>query len=122
VHNHGVCVQTIQPCRYVATGSHGMPCDAVHVICHALYSSDQQVHTFACRSSNTAVLCCKVFSEAMCLPPSPIAPLLHTTPTRIPTPPGAVYPRETLEAIAQVVAKHSRLLVLSDEIYKHNCI
>lgn len=29
-----------------------------------------------------------------------------------------MYPRETLEAIAKVVAKHPRLLVLSDEIYE----
>lgn len=33
-------------------------------------------------------------------------------------PTGAVYPKETLEAIAAVVAKHPRLLVLSDEIYE----
>jgi aspartate/glutamate/aspartate-prephenate aminotransferase len=31
---------------------------------------------------------------------------------------GAVYPKETLEAIAAVVAQHPRLLVLSDEIYE----
>jgi aspartate/glutamate/aspartate-prephenate aminotransferase len=33
-------------------------------------------------------------------------------------PTGAVYPKELLEAIAQVVARHPRLLVLSDEIYE----
>jgi aspartate/glutamate/aspartate-prephenate aminotransferase len=38
-----------------------------------------------------------------------------------------VYPKETLEAIATVVAKHPRLLVLSDEIYEfityqHTCM
>lgn len=34
-------------------------------------------------------------------------------------PSGAVYPREELEAIAAVVARHPRLLVLSDEIYEY---
>ncbi|KAJ7563335.1 hypothetical protein O6H91_03G106200 [Diphasiastrum complanatum] len=34
-------------------------------------------------------------------------------------PTGSVYPRNLLEAIAAVVAKHPRLLVLSDEIYEH---
>ncbi|CAK9273631.1 unnamed protein product [Sphagnum jensenii] len=34
-------------------------------------------------------------------------------------PTGAVYPRKTLEAIAAIVAKHPRLLVISDEIYEH---
>ena len=34
-------------------------------------------------------------------------------------PSGVVYPRERLEALARVVAKHPRLLVLSDEIYEH---
>jgi bifunctional aspartate aminotransferase and glutamate/aspartate-prephenate aminotransferase len=34
-------------------------------------------------------------------------------------PSGAVYPLETLEALAKVVAKHPRLLVLSDEIYEY---
>ncbi|KAG5534192.1 hypothetical protein RHGRI_022358 [Rhododendron griersonianum] len=34
-------------------------------------------------------------------------------------PTGSVYPRKLLEQIAQVVAKHPRLLVLSDEIYEH---
>lgn len=34
-------------------------------------------------------------------------------------PTGSVYPRETLEKIAKIVAKHPRLLVLSDEIYEH---
>lgn len=34
-------------------------------------------------------------------------------------PTGSVYPRETLEKIAEIVAKHPRLLVLSDEIYEH---
>ncbi|KAM7513655.1 hypothetical protein LguiA_003238 [Lonicera macranthoides] len=34
-------------------------------------------------------------------------------------PTGSVYPRELLEEIARVVAKHPRLLVLSDEIYEH---
>jgi alanine-synthesizing transaminase len=35
-------------------------------------------------------------------------------------PTGAVYPREVLEAIAQIAEKH-HLLVLSDEIYDHMC-
>eukprot|EP01018_Ginkgo_biloba_P038715 Gb_00324 [translate_table: standard] len=34
-------------------------------------------------------------------------------------PTGSVYPREVLEEIAKVVAKHPRLLILSDEIYEH---
>lgn len=34
-------------------------------------------------------------------------------------PTGSVYPKELLEQIAQIVAKHPRLLVLSDEIYEH---
>ena len=34
-------------------------------------------------------------------------------------PSGAVYPRETLEALAKIVVEHPRLLVLSDEIYEH---
>ena len=34
-------------------------------------------------------------------------------------PSGAVYSRERLEALAQVVASHPRLLVLSDEIYEY---
>lgn len=34
-------------------------------------------------------------------------------------PTGSVYPKKLLEEIAQVVAKHPRLLVLSDEIYEH---
>ncbi|XP_050207062.1 bifunctional aspartate aminotransferase and glutamate/aspartate-prephenate aminotransferase [Mercurialis annua] len=34
-------------------------------------------------------------------------------------PTGSVYPKETLEEIARIVAKHPRLLVLSDEIYEH---
>eukprot|EP00250_Pteridium_aquilinum_P006380 c16319_g2_i1 orf=58-1530(+) len=34
-------------------------------------------------------------------------------------PTGSVYPRETLEQISKIVAKHPRLLVLSDEIYEH---
>jgi aspartate/glutamate/aspartate-prephenate aminotransferase len=34
-------------------------------------------------------------------------------------PSGAVYPLETLQAIAKVVEKHPRLLVLSDEIYEY---
>lgn len=34
-------------------------------------------------------------------------------------PTGAVYPLERLEALSRVVAKHPRLLVLSDEIYEH---
>ncbi|KAJ9561671.1 hypothetical protein OSB04_006831 [Centaurea solstitialis] len=34
-------------------------------------------------------------------------------------PTGSVYPRKLLEEIARVVAKHPRLLVLSDEIYEH---
>ncbi|KZV44496.1 bifunctional aspartate aminotransferase and glutamate/aspartate-prephenate aminotransferase [Dorcoceras hygrometricum] len=34
-------------------------------------------------------------------------------------PTGSVYPRKLLEEIAKIVAKHPRLLVLSDEIYEH---
>lgn len=34
-------------------------------------------------------------------------------------PTGAVYPKAALEALAAVVARHPRLLVLSDEIYEH---
>ncbi|XP_050241798.1 bifunctional aspartate aminotransferase and glutamate/aspartate-prephenate aminotransferase-like [Quercus robur] len=34
-------------------------------------------------------------------------------------PTGSVYPKRLLEEIAQIVAKHPRLLVLSDEIYEH---
>ncbi|XP_057969896.1 bifunctional aspartate aminotransferase and glutamate/aspartate-prephenate aminotransferase [Malania oleifera] len=34
-------------------------------------------------------------------------------------PTGSVYPRKLLEDIAQIVARHPRLLVLSDEIYEH---
>ncbi len=34
-------------------------------------------------------------------------------------PTGAVYPLEALQALAAVIAKHPRLLVLSDEIYEH---
>lgn len=34
-------------------------------------------------------------------------------------PTGSVYPRELLEEIAKIVAKHPKLLVLSDEIYEH---
>ncbi|XP_052196335.1 bifunctional aspartate aminotransferase and glutamate/aspartate-prephenate aminotransferase-like isoform X2 [Diospyros lotus] len=34
-------------------------------------------------------------------------------------PTGSVYPRKLLEEIARIVAKHPRLLVLSDEIYEH---
>ncbi|XP_022942854.1 bifunctional aspartate aminotransferase and glutamate/aspartate-prephenate aminotransferase isoform X1 [Cucurbita moschata] len=34
-------------------------------------------------------------------------------------PTGSVYPKELLEKIAEIVAKHPRLLVLSDEIYEH---
>ncbi|XP_010555356.1 PREDICTED: bifunctional aspartate aminotransferase and glutamate/aspartate-prephenate aminotransferase [Tarenaya hassleriana] len=34
-------------------------------------------------------------------------------------PTGAVYPRKLLEDIARIVAKHPRLLVISDEIYEH---
>ncbi|KAM0006715.1 putative transaminase [Helianthus debilis subsp. tardiflorus] len=34
-------------------------------------------------------------------------------------PTGSVYPKKLLEEIAHVVAKHPRLLVLSDEIYEH---
>ncbi|KAK1432394.1 hypothetical protein QVD17_09290 [Tagetes erecta] len=34
-------------------------------------------------------------------------------------PTGAVYPKELLQEIARVVAKHPRLLVLTDEIYEH---
>ncbi|KAK7281034.1 hypothetical protein RIF29_08675 [Crotalaria pallida] len=34
-------------------------------------------------------------------------------------PTGAVYPKKLLEEIAQIVAKHPRLLVISDEVYEH---
>ncbi|MBA0860637.1 hypothetical protein Goshw_019622 [Gossypium schwendimanii] len=34
-------------------------------------------------------------------------------------PTGSVYPKKLLEKIAEIVAKHPRLLVLSDEIYEH---
>ncbi|XP_057783761.1 bifunctional aspartate aminotransferase and glutamate/aspartate-prephenate aminotransferase-like [Salvia miltiorrhiza] len=34
-------------------------------------------------------------------------------------PTGSVYPRKLLEQIAEIVAKHPRLLVISDEIYEH---
>ncbi|XP_044511514.1 bifunctional aspartate aminotransferase and glutamate/aspartate-prephenate aminotransferase-like [Mangifera indica] len=34
-------------------------------------------------------------------------------------PTGSVYPKNLLEEIAKIVAKHPRLLVLSDEIYEH---
>ncbi|KAF9611992.1 hypothetical protein IFM89_037275 [Coptis chinensis] len=34
-------------------------------------------------------------------------------------PTGSVYPRKLMEEIAKIVAKHPRLLVLSDEIYEH---
>ncbi|KAJ7945373.1 Aspartate aminotransferase [Quillaja saponaria] len=34
-------------------------------------------------------------------------------------PTGSVYPKKLLEEIAQIVAKHPRLMVLSDEIYEH---
>nr|DAD40265.1 TPA_asm: hypothetical protein HUJ06_014588 [Nelumbo nucifera] len=34
-------------------------------------------------------------------------------------PTGSVYPRKLLEEIADIVARHPRLLVLSDEIYEH---
>ncbi|KAL3527784.1 hypothetical protein ACH5RR_012440 [Cinchona calisaya] len=34
-------------------------------------------------------------------------------------PTGSVYPRNLLEEIAEIVARHPRLLVLSDEIYEH---
>ncbi|KAF5791205.1 putative transaminase [Helianthus annuus] len=34
-------------------------------------------------------------------------------------PTGSVYPKELLQEIARVVAKHPRLLVISDEIYEH---
>jgi len=34
-------------------------------------------------------------------------------------PTGSVYPKKMLEEIAQIVARHPRLLVLSDEIYEH---
>ncbi|CAO2172222.1 unnamed protein product [Urochloa humidicola] len=34
-------------------------------------------------------------------------------------PTGAVYPKKLLEEIADIVKKHPRLLVLSDEIYEH---
>lgn len=34
-------------------------------------------------------------------------------------PTGSVYPKKLLEEIAKIVAKHPRLLVLSDEIYEH---
>ncbi|KAH7426757.1 hypothetical protein KP509_10G015900 [Ceratopteris richardii] len=34
-------------------------------------------------------------------------------------PTGSVYPREVLEKLAHIIAKHPRLMVLSDEIYEH---
>ncbi|CAL5371789.1 unnamed protein product [Camellia sinensis] len=34
-------------------------------------------------------------------------------------PTGSVYPRKLLEEIAQIVERHPRLLVLSDEVYEH---
>ncbi|CAA0831849.1 Bifunctional aspartate aminotransferase and glutamate/aspartate-prephenate aminotransferase [Striga hermonthica] len=34
-------------------------------------------------------------------------------------PTGSVYPRKLLEQISEIVARHPRLLVLSDEIYEH---
>ncbi|CAH8361858.1 unnamed protein product [Eruca vesicaria subsp. sativa] len=34
-------------------------------------------------------------------------------------PTGSVYPKSLLEEIARIVAKHPRLMVLSDEIYEH---
>jgi aspartate/glutamate/aspartate-prephenate aminotransferase len=34
-------------------------------------------------------------------------------------PTGSVYPKSLLEEIARIIAKHPRLLVLSDEIYEH---
>ncbi|XP_019259140.1 PREDICTED: bifunctional aspartate aminotransferase and glutamate/aspartate-prephenate aminotransferase isoform X2 [Nicotiana attenuata] len=34
-------------------------------------------------------------------------------------PTGSVYPRKLLEEIAEIVARHPRLLVISDEIYEH---
>jgi aspartate aminotransferase len=34
-------------------------------------------------------------------------------------PTGAVYPRKTLEEIAEVVRRHPRLVVISDDIYEH---
>ncbi|KAK4483624.1 hypothetical protein RD792_010824 [Penstemon davidsonii] len=34
-------------------------------------------------------------------------------------PTGSVYPRKLLEQIAEIVARHPRLLVMSDEIYEH---
>nr|E9L7A5.1 RecName: Full=Bifunctional aspartate aminotransferase and glutamate/aspartate-prephenate aminotransferase; Short=PhPPA-AT; Flags: Precursor [Petunia x hybrida]ADM67557.1 prephenate aminotransferase [Petunia x hybrida] len=34
-------------------------------------------------------------------------------------PTGSVYPRKLLEQIAEIVARHPRLLVISDEIYEH---
>lgn len=34
-------------------------------------------------------------------------------------PTGSVYPRHLLEQIAEIVARHPRLLVISDEIYEH---
>ncbi|KAL8047190.1 hypothetical protein ABFX02_08G223500 [Erythranthe guttata] len=34
-------------------------------------------------------------------------------------PTGSVYPRKLLEEIAEIVARHPRLLVMSDEIYEH---
>ncbi|XVE86737.1 hypothetical protein DITRI_Ditri18aG0057700 [Diplodiscus trichospermus] len=34
-------------------------------------------------------------------------------------PTGSIYPKKLLETIAEIVAKHPRLLVLSDEIYEH---
>jgi len=34
-------------------------------------------------------------------------------------PTGAVYPRESLEALGEVLAEHPKVVVLSDEIYEH---
>ena len=52
--------------------------------------------------------------EAVLTPKSRL--LILCTPSN---PSGAVYPLEKLQALAKVVAKHPRLLVLSDEIYEY---
>eukprot|EP00242_Pyramimonas_sp_CCMP2087_P010293 CAMPEP_0198212326 /NCGR_PEP_ID=MMETSP1445-20131203/25653_1 /TAXON_ID=36898 /ORGANISM="Pyramimonas sp., Strain CCMP2087" /LENGTH=457 /DNA_ID=CAMNT_0043886745 /DNA_START=146 /DNA_END=1519 /DNA_ORIENTATION=+ len=52
--------------------------------------------------------------EAALTPSSRV--LILCTPSN---PTGSVYTKERLEAIAAIVAKHPRLLVISDEIYEH---
>ncbi|CAL5326817.1 unnamed protein product [Camellia sinensis] len=54
-----------------------------------------------------------------------MARLADATPSRLlilcspSNPTGSVYPRKLLEEIAQIVERHPRLLVLSDEVYEH---